>query len=247
MIPGGPISGWLGGAPQSQRFLVDIVKSLGELAFDEQVDALRKSPRAVKELCFLAYSFHELYPSPEVVESLGPVAPRVETATAEWARPMKGSIEKSYEGRPGNLREHYESGNSGDLLFDEAERRLVKLFCVGIKPGLSNEKRDSLFGEICGRLRADEVELLHGIFAHRAIPGVTRKAATLAFPGFLETKRPPEIPEGPRYDWSMYPPMADIRDQVASAPAPRSTMPAPEKTAAQKYYESLYSKIVFPL
>jgi hypothetical protein len=226
-IIGGPLSGWLGGAPQSQRYLVDIVKSLGELTFDEQVEALRRCPKAVKELCFLAYGPHELGVTVEDVELV---------------MKKRSGIERSYEGRPTRLLDHYVSGESGDLFYDECERRLVKLFCVGIKP-LTEEKRMHLFKEICGRLQADEIELLRGIFAHRAIPGVPRKAVDAAWPGFLDTRRSPEVPEGPQYTWGLYEPMP-----VADAPrpvtnAPRSTMPAPSKSEAQRYYESIYSKM----
>jgi hypothetical protein len=69
-------------------------------------------------------------------------------------------------------REERGSGESGDLFYDEVERRLVKLFCIGIKPELTEAKRAQLFREICARLQSNEVQLLNNIFAFRAIPGV---------------------------------------------------------------------------
>jgi hypothetical protein len=186
-IVGGSLSGWHGGAPQGCRYLIDIIKALGEVSFDEQVEALRRSPKAVKELAYLAYGPHELG------ISIDDVDPRDEVIS-----------QKAFEGRQTKLVEHYESGESGDLLYDEAERRLVKIFCLGVGPaGLTEEKRTKIFKDICARLRADEGELLHVIFSHRAIPGIPRRSVDVAWPGFLGTKRSPQVAEGPRYDWGL--------------------------------------------
>jgi hypothetical protein len=62
----------------------------------------------------------------------------------------------------------------------------VKLFCIGIKPELTEAKRAQLFREICARLQSNQVQLLNNIFAFRAIPGVPRRAVDAAWPGFLD-------------------------------------------------------------
>jgi hypothetical protein len=173
---GGPLSLWKGGAPQGYRFMSDIVRDIGNLdCEEEQVEALRKSPKAVRDLCHFCYGAHEIdLPT-------GPL----------WFTPIDVD---AFVTSP-HIADHMPDE---DLLCTEAPK-LVKLFAVGVS-SLTSKQRFRIFADICERVEPAAQELLHSIRCTRQLPGIPREVVEQAFPGLLnQTLEAPRSAQEPRY------------------------------------------------
>jgi hypothetical protein len=144
----------------------DILADISYLAEDEQVEALRRAPRAVRALLYFTYGPFELD------LPLGPLSYAVIPTDA-----FVGATELGDE----------------DLLARDTHS-LTRIYAAGVHPTITSARRLEVWKSLQARLPARERVLLDRIRMYREVPGISREVVALAFPGMLDTPPAPEPP-----------------------------------------------------
>ena len=153
--------GW--GTPQSHRFAWQLIADLSRLDECEQVGALRKAPRCIREFLYFALS------------------PRIEHDLSKM--PMDYDVIPT-----GAFTETPELGDED--LFSRECMNLTRFFAKGVHATLTSARRLALWRQIQERVTREERELLDAARMRREVPGISRAAVERAFPGMLA--EPPE-------------------------------------------------------
>ena len=203
------------GAPQSHRSVVGILQAIATLEDSEQVAALRKAPRAVKEICRWAYGNHDI---------------DLPTTPLTYVRIPPSAYSEAPD-------------DYFDLMSGEA-MRLTRLYVLGVHPTLTTENRVSLWKETMARLPRDEVEFMDHLRMQRSIPGISRETVTEAWHGLLDQAPAPDAPvPGITYPPTAFEPRGDeaptIHERVTPA-APREPM-----TDGEMHYQDLMTRLGF--
>jgi hypothetical protein len=152
-----PFSGY---GPGNQRMISMILRGIAELGDDQIIDALRKTPRAVRAILYFCYGKHELALPTEHIDPIDPA--------------------RAFTRDEGVL-------GDDDLLHAESHK-LVRLFVRGVHATLTDKRRLELWTDILERLPQAERALMETIRRDRVIPGIPRAVVDVAFPGMLEER-----------------------------------------------------------
>src|SRR5262249_27919037 len=126
-------------------YVIDILFALRLTPPEQQVNALHKAPRAIKNLIFLAYGFHELALSREPMQY----------------EPITGRDLSSVECYDGD----------DDMLLDFAFRA-GRIFIAGVNPNLADKRRHDLWCQYLNRMTAPERLFADELRRFRNITGI---------------------------------------------------------------------------
>jgi len=182
---------------------------------DARINALRKAPRALKELCFLAYG------------------------QFQTALPRTGNLNPSRPIPPEAFVDADQRLGDEDLLHRELSSRfLLKLFAKELEPNLTEKRRIELYVSVLERLPAAERSLLEYVRTHRALPHakINHGVVATAWPDLLDQQLFPAVVPGITYGY----PVMDNPTHIEE-PAPAAAQR--EMTAEETHYQGLMRRL----